>query len=114
MFEPKGSTSVGLNKKKIFFNLIQSGKPAPNDFFTPADNIENAKQEKAIMEPVVDQQKWAHVLKVLTRKGPFSHPNFEASPELFAFVRNTCRILVIGAGGLGCELLKNLALMGIR
>lgn len=72
------------------------------------------------MEAVANQQggehlskKWGHLRKILERSGPFCHPNFSASPDNLKFL-NSCKILVIGAGGLGCELLKDLALMGFR
>ena len=58
--------------------------------------------------------RWSHVRKLLERRGPFSHENFDPSPEFFDTIRNTVQILVIGAGGLGCELLKDLALMGFK
>uniref|UniRef100_A0AAR2JU40 NEDD8-activating enzyme E1 catalytic subunit n=1 Tax=Pygocentrus nattereri TaxID=42514 RepID=A0AAR2JU40_PYGNA len=58
--------------------------------------------------------RWSHVQKFLERSGPFTHPDFEASDETLQFLLETCKILVIGAGGLGCELLKNLALSGFR
>ncbi|KAJ3077155.1 hypothetical protein HDU98_007540 [Podochytrium sp. JEL0797] len=49
----------------------------------------------------------------LTRSGPLAPDAFSASEELQTFVHSDdLKILVIGAGGLGCELLKNLALMG--
>lgn len=60
------------------------------------------------------QKRWDHLRKVLERAGPFSHPEFEPSPEILDFVMTSCKILVIGAGGLGCELLKDLALMGFK
>uniref|UniRef100_A0A3Q2QCW7 NEDD8-activating enzyme E1 catalytic subunit n=1 Tax=Fundulus heteroclitus TaxID=8078 RepID=A0A3Q2QCW7_FUNHE len=58
--------------------------------------------------------RWNHVKKFLERPGPFTHPDFEPSTESLQFLLETCKILVIGAGGLGCELLKNLALSGFR
>ncbi|XP_039626918.1 NEDD8-activating enzyme E1 catalytic subunit isoform X2 [Polypterus senegalus] len=58
--------------------------------------------------------RWNHVKKFLERSGPFTHPDFEPSTESLGFLLNTCKILVLGAGGLGCELLKNLALSGFR
>lgn len=58
--------------------------------------------------------RWEQIKKILERSGPFSHPDFEAGPDCLDFLLKNCQILVIGAGGLGCELLKNLALMGFR
>lgn len=59
-------------------------------------------------------KKWSNLRRILERSGPFCHPNFTASSDNLEFLMNTCKILVIGAGGLGCELLKDLALMGFR
>lgn len=58
--------------------------------------------------------RWNHLKKVLERPGPFCHPEFECSPETLNFLMSSCKILVVGAGGLGCELLKNLAMMGFK
>lgn len=35
-------------------------------------------------------------------------------PQVKDFLRNKAKILVIGAGGLGCEILANLALTGFK
>lgn len=56
--------------------------------------------------------RWDQLGKILERIGPFAHPEFEASNESINILRNFVRVLVIGAGGLGCELVKDLALMG--
>lgn len=58
--------------------------------------------------------RWVHIQKILERKGPLTPSSFQPSPGILQFLLETCKILVIGAGGLGCELLKNLALMGFR
>ena len=47
-------------------------------------------------------------------QSPLSNPGFEPSQELMDYVTDQTRVLIIGAGGLGCELLKNLAMLGIK
>ncbi|XP_020281458.1 NEDD8-activating enzyme E1 catalytic subunit isoform X2 [Pseudomyrmex gracilis] len=59
-------------------------------------------------------RRWSNLRKVLERSGPFCRPDFEPSSESLQFLLEDCKVLVVGAGGLGCELLKNLALMGFR
>ena len=58
--------------------------------------------------------RWNHVQKLLQRKGPFNIGSFDPASNIFELVRQHIKLLVIGAGGLGCELLKDLALMGFK
>lgn len=46
---------------------------------------------------------------ILTRPGPFTDPDWMPLAQL-----ESAKVLVIGAGGLGCEILKNLALSGFK
>eukprot|EP00794_Sanderia_malayensis_P018927 gene18927-20831_t len=57
-------------------------------------------------------RRWRYVKYLAERQGPLADPSFEADTNNFNFFRENARVLVIGAGGLGCELLKDLALMG--
>ncbi|KAL4556538.1 hypothetical protein LXL04_039194 [Taraxacum kok-saghyz] len=52
--------------------------------------------------------------KLLLRPGHLVGPTFEPGTELRDDLQEYARILVVGAGGLGCELLKDLALSGFR
>ena len=58
-------------------------------------------------------QTHGHVYRVLSRKSPFADADaFEPGAETIGYLRESCKVLVIGAGGLGCEILKDLALSG--
>ena len=55
----------------------------------------------------------AGLLNLLKNPGPFCTPEFDPSESsIQEFIDS--KVLVIGAGGLGCELLKSLALSGFR
>ncbi|XP_010255917.1 PREDICTED: NEDD8-activating enzyme E1 catalytic subunit [Nelumbo nucifera] len=58
--------------------------------------------------------RWRDLDKLLLRPGNLVGPNFDPGTELRDDLQEYAKVLVVGAGGLGCELLKDLALMGFR
>jgi ubiquitin-activating enzyme E1 C len=57
------------------------------------------------------ERKWDSIAPLLCRPGPYMQEGFEGDEENIQSLQET-RILVVGAGGLGCEILKDLALSG--
>ncbi|CDZ96210.1 nedd8 activating enzyme [Phaffia rhodozyma] len=59
--------------------------------------------------------RYEHVDMLLDRPGPSTDiDSFVPGDAIKSFLRDTCKILVIGAGGLGCEILSNLAMLGFK
>ena len=52
--------------------------------------------------------------RLLDQPGPSTDDAFQAGAPVKHFLRTQSKILVIGAGGLGCEILSNLALSGFH
>lgn len=50
--------------------------------------------------------RWRDLDNLLNRPGMITGPGFEPAPELREFLATDCRVLIVGAGGLGCELVK--------
>ncbi|KAL4205502.1 hypothetical protein AMTRI_Chr01g114920 [Amborella trichopoda] len=63
---------------------------------------------------VSGENRWRDLDKLLVRPGNIVGPNFEPGPQLRDDLQAYAKVLVVGAGGLGCELLKDLALSGFR
>eukprot|EP00743_Colponemidia_sp_Colp-15_P003627 GILK01003914.1.p1 GENE.GILK01003914.1~~GILK01003914.1.p1 ORF type:complete len:439 (-),score=66.92 GILK01003914.1:145-1461(-) len=61
-----------------------------------------------------DADRWRDLDKILLRSGPFAGDGFQAGIETKSFLHEECKVLVVGAGGLGCEILKDLALSGFK
>ncbi|KAH7700631.1 Ectopic membrane ruffles in embryo protein 1, partial [Aphelenchoides avenae] len=60
-----------------------------------------------------DGQRWKDIRRFTDRPSKFAHPAFTPGVSNFEVIQE-CRVLVVGAGGLGCEILKNLALSGFK
>ncbi|KAK9790574.1 hypothetical protein WJX73_001976 [Symbiochloris irregularis] len=56
--------------------------------------------------------RWRDLNRLLARPGNIVGPGFEPQDEWIEFLQHQVRVLCVGAGGLGCELLKDLALSG--
>ena len=71
----------------------------------------------AVASPIVNgiepaRKKQKYMDKLLSRPGAFTDEDYDGETSL-SNIQNF-RVLVIGAGGLGCEILKNLALSGFK
>lgn len=72
-------------------------------------NSTNANGAAAAASYIADSTRYAAIDKLLDNEGPFT-AEFQGADAAKDFLRNQCKVLVIGAGGLGCEILQNLAL----
>ncbi|ETO24166.1 Ectopic membrane ruffles in embryo protein 1, partial [Reticulomyxa filosa] len=63
-----------------------------------------------------ENERWADVNTLLSRGSEkFCPPPFNPDEENYLErIQSQRRVLVVGAGGLGCEILKNLALSGFK
>ncbi|KAJ5665820.1 NEDD8 activating enzyme (UbaC) [Penicillium maclennaniae] len=57
------------------------------------------------------QHRWKHLHKVLTKAGPYCDEDWVPGQETVSTLESS---KILGAGGLGCEILKNLALSGFK
>lgn len=57
---------------------------------------------------------WTDLDRVLLRPSALAPAEFQPGEEIKSILKDYARVLVIGAGGLGCEILKDLALSGFR
>uniref|UniRef100_A0A914D194 NEDD8-activating enzyme E1 catalytic subunit n=1 Tax=Acrobeloides nanus TaxID=290746 RepID=A0A914D194_9BILA len=60
-----------------------------------------------------EDNRWTDIRQFTDNSSSFAHPAFEPGADNFKAIQQ-CRVLVVGAGGLGCEILKNLALSGFQ
>lgn len=61
-----------------------------------------------------ENNRWRDLKNIIERDTDFKGELFEPSSDLFDAYLECAKVLVIGAGGLGCEILKDIALSGVK
>ncbi|KAL1412394.1 NEDD8 activating enzyme [Vanrija albida] len=90
--------------KVMLQDLPSQGNAAP---------LGNGSAEQSTQAYLQNPSRYANIDKLLDRSGPWTDDDsFQGGEKAKNFLRDECKILVIGAGGLGCEILQNLALTG--
>lgn len=86
---------------------------------SPAGNIvypsylDLAVLNKQLCHLVSEEGRWKDLDRLLLRNGPLAGPDFEPGEDVKTVVHEMLHVLVIGAGGLGCELLKDLGMYSV-
>jgi len=74
-----------------------------------------ASSPSASSLPTTCKDEWASLRPLVSRRGPFSTIDFDPTQEdPLEVMQESTRVLVVGAGGLGSEILKDLALSGFQ
>ncbi|OCT49316.1 NEDD8-activating enzyme E1 catalytic subunit [Cladophialophora carrionii] len=63
--------------------------------------------------PTPPRERWTYLDRILSTTSPYAGEEFVPGEETIDVLESS-RVLVIGAGGLGCEILKNLAMSGFK
>ncbi|MCJ1478449.1 hypothetical protein MMC13_007129 [Lambiella insularis] len=64
--------------------------------------------------PSSSRRRWQYLDNILTHSGPFTDPEWIAGEGTIDSLETSKVLVISGAGGLGCEILKNLALSGFK
>ena len=75
--------------------------------------LEANETTSSIDEHVSSRERVKYVARFLSRPGGYTDEEYEGGETPLTNIQKF-KVLVIGAGGLGCEILKNLALSGFR
>lgn len=74
----------------------------------------NLEKTRVFLMEGVDRKKVHDILTLINRRSAFDQGLQDTSFEALRFVQDGAKVLVVGAGGLGCETIKCLALSGFR